>query len=66
MPSHAAKALLSERALPDGRLEVVLLLACGCSVRRTVEPDRIAVDTLGKRFAVGKYPCPQGHPVSAR
>lgn len=62
MPSHAALRLLRETPR-DGRLDVQLVLACGCTVEKTVPPDRVLERPDGTRFAVGKYPCPLGHPV---
>ncbi len=63
MASHAAVALLAETPRDDGRRDVELRLACGCTVRCAVEASRL-VDTVdGQRLAVGKYPCPAGHPV---
>lgn len=61
--SHAALQLLRETPLEDGRVEVTLRLACGCTVTRAIAASRIVETDDGRRFAAGKYPCPAGHPV---
>jgi hypothetical protein len=49
------------------RVVATLELQCGCTITRTLPEDRIVErGPSGERFAVGKYPCPQGHPVRAR
>ena len=63
MPAHAARLLLSEKATADGRLEVELLLDCGCRVTRVIDPQRMADLVDGTRFPAGKYSCPEGHPL---
>jgi hypothetical protein len=63
MASQAVKQLLEESPHADGRLSVRLQLVCGCELTATVAADRV-IDTVdGIRLAVGKYPCPNGHPV---
>jgi hypothetical protein len=48
------------------RVAVTLELQCGCTITRTLPEDRIVErGPSGERFAVGKYPCPRGHPVRA-
>ncbi|GAC1604911.1 MAG: hypothetical protein NVS4B10_18130 [Myxococcales bacterium] len=66
MPSHAAEQVLGERSVAPGRLEATLRLACGCRVTRTLPDDRILDGEAGARYAVGKFPCPAGHPVGHR
>lgn len=63
MPSHAVRTLLSESPRPDGALELELELVCGCRVRVSASADRVVTTVDGARLAVGKYPCPNGHPV---
>ena len=66
MASHAAVSLVSETPVPGTpvRVEAVLKLACGCTVTRVIAADRVAETTSGERIPVGKYPCPEGHPVN--
>ena len=63
MTLHAAAALLAEEPLPDGRVLARLRLACGCVIERPLAADRILEAADGRRFAVGKYPCPLSHAV---
>jgi hypothetical protein len=64
MASQGATALLRDHPRADGRREVRLRLSCGCEVDLVVTADRVQTSVDGERFAVGKYPCPQGHPVA--
>lgn len=66
MPAHAAHRLIAERRLADGRIAAEIELVCGCVIRRDVAADRIADLDDGRRFPVGKYPCPRGHTVQRR
>ncbi len=63
MASQAVAKLLHESPLEDGRLHVRFRLVCGCEVELDVAADRVLDTTDGLRLAVGKYPCPNGHPV---
>jgi hypothetical protein len=38
-----------------------LRLACGCTVDRELNDDRVLERAGGEKFIVGKYPCPEGH-----
>lgn len=63
MASQAAVAIRELRILEQAdRVIATLELACGCVVTREIVRDRI-VDDVDPPRAVGKYPCPQGHPV---
>jgi hypothetical protein len=63
MVSQAAIAIRELRpAAQADRVFATLELACGCVVTREIARDRILDDVEPAR-AVGKYPCPQGHPV---
>lgn len=63
MSAHSALALLAEIPAADGRVLATLRLACGCVVERNIAADRILQAEDGRRFAIGKYACPVGHPV---
>lgn len=67
MASHAVRRLLDLSPAPNDPTCVLatLELMCGCRVTRTLPEDRIVERPGGERFAVGKVPCPQGHPVRA-
>jgi hypothetical protein len=46
-----------------GRVLVTGELACGCRIEVEVDDERL-IDTGGEQpLLVGKYPCPQKHPV---
>ncbi len=62
MASQAAIALLEWEAIDEQRVRARLRLACGCVVTREIARDRI-LDDVDPPRAVGKYPCPLGHPV---
>jgi|GEM_PF-1212809 len=66
MTLHSAQELLAETQEPDGRVRARLRLVCGCVIERAVASDRILEAEDGRRFAVGKYPCPLDHPVGPR
>ena len=68
MASPSAVAIVSVSSIDgDARHKgATLTLACGCTTTLVIAADRIAESTGGERFAVGKYPCPKGHPVVAR
>ncbi|MCA9710951.1 MAG: hypothetical protein KDK70_34235 [Myxococcales bacterium] len=64
MASQAVRRLLELHPTPDpAHVVATLELQCGCRVTRTLPEDRIVERPGGERFAVGKIPCPQGHPV---
>ena len=64
MPSHAVRRLITvEPAAEPSRVVVTVELLCGCEITRTIGEDRILDRPGGERFAVGKLPCPVGHPV---
>ena len=61
MPSHAATLI---DAVPSGeQWKIRARLACGCEVVLEVPGDRVLDATGGARILVGKYPCPDQHPV---
>jgi len=65
MVSQAADALLAAESIsgqPD-RVRATIRLRCGCEITRDIAADRILDRPDGTRFAVGKYPCPAGHPA---
>jgi Fe2+ transport system protein B len=61
--SHPAVQILAELPLDGGAVEVTLVLACGCTVTRSIAASRIVETEDGRRIAAGKFPCPAGHPV---
>lgn len=61
MQSAVAVLSVAEGDSATTRL-VTLRLACGCVVTRTIAADRL-LELSGERRAVGKYPCPERHPV---
>ena len=67
MASQAVRRLLDATPAPDDPAAVVatLELQCGCRVERVLPEDRIVERPGGERFAVGKIPCPVGHPIRA-
>jgi hypothetical protein len=67
MASQAVRRLIDVFPASGDPTAVVatLELQCGCRVVRTLSGDRIVERPSGERFAVGKVPCPQGHPVRA-
>ena len=64
MSFQAVRRIVLERPLADGRAEVALELACGCALVRRLDERRLVTTVEGARLAVGKYPCPVGHPVA--
>ncbi len=62
MTAQAVRQILSETVAPDGLTDVELELNCGCVVRAHVDENRLLTAEDGVRLAIGKYPCPQGHP----
>jgi len=67
MASQAVRRLIDATPAPDdpGAVVADLELQCGCRVVRVLAEDRIVERPGGERFAVGKIPCPAGHPVRA-
>ncbi len=63
MASQSATALLGEEALEGGRLRIRVRLVCGCELSVEVAADRVLDTVDGLRLPVGKFPCPNGHPV---
>lgn len=64
MPSHAVRHLIAlEPADDPGAVVATVRLQCGCTVSVQIGEDRIVERPGGERFAVGKVPCPAGHPV---
>jgi hypothetical protein len=59
--AQAAVAILSLASAGPGRLSARLRLACGCTVDRELDEDRVLEREDGEKFIVGKYPCPEGH-----
>ena len=67
MASQAVRRLFDATPVPDDPTSVVATLEpqCGCRAVLTLPEDRIVERPDGERFAVGKIPCPEGHPVRA-
>ncbi|MCA9653412.1 MAG: hypothetical protein H6712_05680 [Myxococcales bacterium] len=66
MPSHSVRRLIALEPAPQPDSVIATVeLVCGCRVTRTISEDRIVERPDGERFAVGKIPCPVGHPVRA-
>jgi hypothetical protein len=63
MASQRAVAILASTPEPEGRVRARLRLACGCEVDYAGPADRLVETEDGGRRAVGKYPCPEGHPL---
>ena len=63
MSSQAAITVHRWTSLGDGRIEATVTLACGCVVTRQMPADRGIETEDGAVRVVGKFPCPQGHPV---
>jgi hypothetical protein len=60
---HSATRVISVDASGEPSTRVATLeLACGCVVTRTIAADRL-LDLGGASRAVGKYSCPENHPV---
>ncbi len=63
MASQRAVEVVAEEASDDPTCRNVRLrLACGCEIRRTLSSERFIASTDGE-VIVGKYPCPNGHPL---
>ena len=58
MVAQAAVAILSLADAGPGRVQARLRLACGCTVERELNADRVLERGDGEKFIVGKYPCP--------
>ena len=63
MASQRAIAILARAPAGEGTTRVTLKLGCGCEVERRIASDRL-LKVDGGWLAVGKYPCPEGHPVA--
>jgi hypothetical protein len=63
--SQASRRLVRVCPIPDDdtRVEATIELRCGCTVTLPISPDRVLQRPDGTDFAVGKYPCPLGHPA---
>ena len=64
MASQAAVKIFQELELSDGRTEVRFALTCGCEVTVALDEHRLITAVDGARLVIGKYPCPNGHPVT--
>lgn len=62
MASQGASAIVAVESIDAERVRATLRLDCGCVVTREIARDRI-LDDVDPPRAVGKYPCPLGHPV---
>lgn len=60
---HSATRILESRPAESGRVRVKLELACGCTFEGEIAADRLLETEGGAVIPVGKYPCPQRHPV---
>ena len=63
MASQAARALLKVTFGPEGQVALELELVCGCRLEVMTAADRVVTTVNGLTLAVGKFPCPNGHPV---
>ena len=61
MPSHPATLIDAEQTADGWKARA--RLACGCEVTLNVPLDRIVEAVGGAKLLVGKYPCPNQHPV---
>lgn len=66
MPSHSARDLIGYRMVGDNRIEATFVLECGCRLTREMPADRVQGVVGGGELLVGKFPCPEGHPVGSR
>lgn len=64
MASQAATKILADAPADEGRRAVRLQLTCGCVYEGVIAEDRLLHTVDGQQIAVGKYPCPQRHPVT--
>ena len=66
MVSQASEQLLQVTPIEGAadRVRAQIRLRCGCVVDMEIASDRILQRPDGTDFAVGKYPCPEGHPPS--
>jgi len=62
--SQSAVKILEAHARADGTTDVRFVLACGCEVTRALDENRLITAEDGARLVIGKYPCPEGHPVT--
>lgn len=62
MASQAVRRIVKET--PGGL--TTLELMCGCVIEATLDENRLITADDGVRIAVGKYPCPLGHPPPKR
>lgn len=61
--SQAVRRILNEQPRTDGLTDATLELTCGCVIEARLDADRLPTADDGVRLAVGKYPCPLGHPA---
>lgn len=66
MGSHSIARLVERGEEVAGAIEATVMLACGCTVSRSIAADRFLTRPDGSALVVGKIPCPQGHPVGHR
>ncbi|MBX7099124.1 MAG: hypothetical protein K1X89_15545 [Myxococcaceae bacterium] len=63
MPSHGARRIVQVTSRSDGQIDLRVELLCGCTVDLVTAADRVLYTEDGLTLAVGKFPCPSGHPV---
>ena len=63
MPSHGARRIVHFTPRSDGQVDLRAELLCGCTVDVVTAADRVLRTEDGLTIAVGKFPCPSGHPV---
>jgi hypothetical protein len=63
MPSHGSREVRSVAPIAGGRVRVRFVLDCGCELERELADDRL-IETPDGLLLVGKYPCPERHPVT--
>ncbi len=63
MSSHPALTLHRWEPCAPGAIDATVTLACGCVVSLRMPADRLLEVEGGEPRVVGKFPCPQRHPV---
>lgn len=64
MTSQAVRRIVREGITDaSGRTDATLELLCGCVIDAALDEHHLLTAEDGVRLAVGKYPCPLGHPA---
>ena len=64
MASQRALRLIEKQPHDEGQVLATFELACGCVVTRAIAADRIQPTSAGETLLVGKFPCPERHPLA--